>query len=59
MAKTPQAQPKAATPAAGYRVASPIEHDGVRYEVDASIELDAETAAPLVARGILLTPIAE
>lgn len=35
----------------GYRVKTPLEHDGARYETGAAVELTEEQAAPLLAAG--------
>jgi hypothetical protein len=39
-----------------YTVTSPVEHNGKRYEVNASIDLGDEHAAPLLAIGHIVKP---
>jgi hypothetical protein len=38
---------------APYKVIWPVENDGVRYEIGDEIDIDADTAAPLLAVGAI------
>ncbi len=42
-----------------YQVQSPLQHNGKRYEAGSTIELEAETAKPLLAQQVLTEMPAE
>lgn len=46
---TSQPTPTQAPKAKPYRALTPIEHDGKRFEIDKTLRLDDEAAAPLLA----------
>ena len=41
------------TPKKSYTVHSPLIHDGIRYEIGETVELDDPSAAPLLAAGVV------
>ena len=42
-----------AVPVSSFWALSPVEHDGVRYQVGDPVRMGAEEAAPLLALGVL------